>query len=308
MRKLFSIFAFALLFVGITFGQAAVDIPITVTDNAGGSKVLNFGLDLTATIGIDPLLGESDLPPFPPVGVFEARFDLNPFPGGTGLSTYQDYRNAPAFPFSGTVEHRFIGQFTTGATAFTIAYNLPSEATMQIQDIITGTLVNSGPLSGSGSFEIGLSLTNARITIVYTGIGSVLGPVFAVAPASLSFGQVNVGSSSIVTVTVCNTGDCSIKHYGSCFIEPRIYICTICTGYNSSRRKSGIFNVTFTPAAAGLVNANLTFTHDAPGSPTSYAVSGTGYVPAPVFGNSSGIIKFRFCKCWFKCKLKCNGK
>ena len=52
MRKLFSIFAFMLLYVGITFGQAAIDIPITVTDNAGGSQVLNFGLDLTATDGI----------------------------------------------------------------------------------------------------------------------------------------------------------------------------------------------------------------------------------------------------------------
>ena len=76
MRKLFSIFAFALLFVGITFGQAAIDIPLSVTDGTG-SNTLQVGLDLTASNGIDPLLGESDLPPFPPAGVFEARFDLN---------------------------------------------------------------------------------------------------------------------------------------------------------------------------------------------------------------------------------------
>ena len=77
MRKLFSIFALVLLYVGITFGQAAIDIPLTLTDNQGGTKQLRFGLDPAATNNIDPALGESDLPPFPPTGVFEARWTLN---------------------------------------------------------------------------------------------------------------------------------------------------------------------------------------------------------------------------------------
>ena len=49
---------------------------------------------------------------------------------------------------------------------------------------------------------------------------------------------------------------------------------------------NSVFNVTFAPTAAGAVNGNLTFTHDGPGSPTVYNVSGTGYVPAPVFAIS----------------------
>ena len=74
MRKLFSILSFVLLYITIAFGQAAVDIPITVEDNAAGAQVINFGLDPTATDGLDPALGESDLPPPPPGNAFDARW------------------------------------------------------------------------------------------------------------------------------------------------------------------------------------------------------------------------------------------
>jgi hypothetical protein len=271
--------------VGVTFGQAAVDIPITVTDNAGGSQVLNFGLDLTATDGIDVSLGEGDLPPAPPIGVYDARFVIPPF-ASSGLSSWKDYRNAPAFPFSGSVEHRFTGQFTTGGTAFSIAYNLPAEATMQIQDIITGTLVNSGPLSGSGSFEIGLSLTNAKITIVYTNIGSLPSPVFGVSPTSLNFGNVNVGSNAMLPVTVNNTGTLALEISNIVSSDASITFAPNTFPVNVPAGGSQVFNVTFAPTVPGAVNGNLTFTHDAPGSPSVYNVSGFGYVPAPVFAVS----------------------
>ena len=285
MRKLFSIFALVLLYVGITFGQAAVDIPITLTDNAGGSKILNFGLDLTASDGIDVALGESDLPPFPPPGVFDARLVLPPFLT-SNLSSWKDYRNAPALPFSGIVEHRFTGQFTTGATAFSIAYNLPPEATMQVQDIITGTLVNSGVLTGSGTFEIGLSLTNAKITIEYTNIGSLPSAVFDASPSSLNFGNVNVGSNATLPVTVNNTGTLAldisniVSSDASITFVPNTFPVSVPAG------GSEVFNVTFAPTVAGAVNGNLTFSHNGPGPTTVYNVSGVGYVPAPVFAVS----------------------
>lgn len=52
MRKLFSIFTLVILCFDVSFGQAFVDIPITISDNGIGSALLKFGLDLTATDGI----------------------------------------------------------------------------------------------------------------------------------------------------------------------------------------------------------------------------------------------------------------
>ena len=101
--------------------SAQISIPFEIYDNAGGQKTLHFGLDQTATDSIDYLLGESDLPPFPPIGAFDARFILpkNSFNGS--LSSWIDYRFAAGFPFTGTLEHRLKYQSAGGATKCILA-------------------------------------------------------------------------------------------------------------------------------------------------------------------------------------------
>ncbi|MCK7516551.1 MAG: hypothetical protein MZV64_01900 [Ignavibacteriales bacterium] len=63
MKKIFLILSFTLLFSQNVFGQAAVDIQLSGSDGIL-TIPLSVGLDLTATNGIDPQLGESDLPLF----------------------------------------------------------------------------------------------------------------------------------------------------------------------------------------------------------------------------------------------------
>ena len=133
MRKLLSVFSLALLYVSLVFGQANVDIPITASDGISTKSGLAIGVDTSATNGIDEQLGESDLPPFPPAGIFEARFDLAPY-AGEPLSSYKDYRNATALPFIGVVEYRLIWQLSEGASTFNIGYDLPPEVTINIKD------------------------------------------------------------------------------------------------------------------------------------------------------------------------------
>ena len=133
--------------------EAQVSIPFEIYDNAGGQKILYFGLDQTATNGIDFLLGESDLPPYPPTGAFDARWLLpeNGFNGS--LSSWLDYRNAPGFPYSGTVEHRFRYQSMQGANEMYFKWNVPPEVTGLVQDLIDGSFI-SVPIEGHGSYQI----------------------------------------------------------------------------------------------------------------------------------------------------------
>ncbi|MCE1188790.1 MAG: T9SS type A sorting domain-containing protein [Ignavibacteria bacterium] len=49
---------------------------ITATNNQGLIKTLEFGMAPGATNGIDPTLGEYELPPLPPSDIFDARFIL----------------------------------------------------------------------------------------------------------------------------------------------------------------------------------------------------------------------------------------
>ena len=173
MYRLFSVFFCVLLYVTIAFGQVAVEFPLTIENNVGDSRILYFGLDLTATDGIDEALGESDLPPFP--FSFEARFILPPF-SGSALSSYLDYRapgDPPAFPFTGQIEHRL--KYQTGddplATEITITWNFPSSVSGSLKDIITGTLINV-TMTGSGSYTVTdpTAFNQLKMFIDYTDI------------------------------------------------------------------------------------------------------------------------------------------
>ena len=144
-----------IVFSNSTFGQSTpqISIPFEIYDNAGGQKILYFGIDQTATNGIDIHLGESDLPPYPPTGAFDARWLLpeNNFNGS--LSSWLDFRNASGFPYSGTAEHRFRYQSMLGADTMYFKWNVPPEVTGLVQDLLNGTYINV-PIEGHGTYQI----------------------------------------------------------------------------------------------------------------------------------------------------------
>ena len=283
MRKLLSIFSIALLYCTFAYGQvgnATVNIPITVADNAGSSAQIYFGLDLAATDDIDPALEGDPLPGAPPPGVYFGAWVLPDF-----NLCYYDYR-APgitppgSFPFTGHKSHTIQVQTalgTGGGNPMTISWVLPPQilATSTIQ---AGTQTVSFSGTGSITFNFNpVNLSFIAVEIDYSNIGpSGPAPIFGIAPpAPLNFGNVAVGLNAQLPVTVTNTGTANLVISGLTSSNPQFTFTpaapvTIIPGGNQ------IFNVTFTPTSAGLKTGNLTFTHNAVGSPSVYAVQGTG--------------------------------
>jgi len=288
MRKLFSILSFVILYITIAFGQAAVDIQISVTDNVGSSQVIYFGLDPAATDGIDPALGESDLPPPPPGNAFDARFWLPPF--GGALSSIREYRNA-TFPFTGSREWQT--KFQSTDYPITISWNLPPEilATSRIQDLFGGALINV-PFTGTGNVVVtNAGIGQLRLLVDFSNIGPSGGPEFSIAPPSLNFGLVAVGGNSTLQATVTNTGTDPLDITNISSSDPQFTFLpgapvTIGPGLNQ------VFNITFAPTALGLVNANIIFTHNGTGSPFNYPVSGTGASAGPTFAVNPTSLNF----------------
>jgi hypothetical protein len=263
------------------FSQAEIDIPITVSNNAPSpnSTPTFIGLDLTATDGLDVGLGEANLPPLPPAGVWDVRYDL-----GGGISSFRDYRNAPSYPFTGTKTHLLKWQQATGATTVTITYNMPVNSSLRIQDTFGGPILNVGPFTGSGSYTItNTSLTSVNLIVEYSAINPpVSGPIFNISPSSpLTIPPTAVGSSNSANVTVSNTGTAALDITSITSSNPEFTIAptsaTIPVGGNQ------VFVVTFTPTSLGNKTSNLVFTHNASGSPTTYVVNGVGADAGPTF-------------------------
>jgi len=157
--KLFVMLSFTLLLVADILSQPMVDIPLYAPD---GTYIITLavGLDPSATTGIDPQLGESDLPPFPPPPTFEIRFDLTWFTGEQ-LSSYKDYRYAVSPFVPDPIVHMLWWQLGIYGNPIEIQYELPYYAWMALKDHITnGELLNLGPFYGSGTASIPETYTN----------------------------------------------------------------------------------------------------------------------------------------------------
>ena len=168
MRKLFSIFGIVLLFSVISFGQAQIDIPITVVSGTDAG-VMAVGIDETATSGIDAALGEGILPPPPPAPSFDVRFDLQPY-GGGAFQSLRDIREAAGgYPFTGTLQHTLKWQLDAG-TNVEIQYDVPADATIRITDTFGGVLFNSTDLTGTGSYSIPAAFISSGAALDYNDL------------------------------------------------------------------------------------------------------------------------------------------
>ncbi|RKY93312.1 MAG: hypothetical protein DRQ13_09610, partial [Ignavibacteriae bacterium] len=299
IHKLFLLLSFSLLLVTEIFGQAAVDIPLIVTDGTVNIQMA-VGLDLTATNGIDPQLGESDIPPIPPCGCFEMRFDLQPYTGHP-WSTYFDYRppgDPPAFPFTGIIEHTLWFQTSAPALPIDITYNLPYGTLMTITDQIGGSFLTLGPFVGQGTTTIPGSYTTvfskAFLKMEYNNIGGDPGgPIFGISTLNLNFPQIAVGSDTSLPVTVTNFGTTNTLTISDIVSSNSYFAISPNTlPINIEPQASQVFQITNTSAATAQ-QGTIQFTHNAYGSPSVLNVSAPpGFAPGPVFGISTTSLVF----------------
>jgi Abnormal spindle-like microcephaly-assoc'd, ASPM-SPD-2-Hydin/Putative Ig domain len=108
-------------------------------------------------------------------------------------------------------------------------------------------------------------------------------PAVALAPGSLSFGSQDTGTRSAAqSVTVTNTGS------GSLFINsaavPNTLDFTVvgdgCSGMTLAVGASCSVSIVFSPSQAGALSASFVVTDNAPNSPQSIPLTGTGTTPA----------------------------
>ncbi|RKY94574.1 MAG: Coagulation factor protein, partial [Ignavibacteriae bacterium] len=106
--------------------------------------------------------------------------------------------------------------------------------------------------------------------------GTGIEAAFAITPANLDFDTVGISSNAMLQATVSNPGTSDLvisnitSSEGQFTFSPTAFPITIIPGGNQ------IFDITYAPTSTGLTTADITFTHNASGSPTSYSVQGTG--------------------------------
>lgn len=133
------------------------------------------------------------------------------------------------------------------------------------------------PGSAQGSVSVVSDATNSPAAIRLNGAG--VQPKMNILPSSVAFGSSTVGVASTQTVTVQNTGTANLSLTQAAVSGQGFGIGTLGLPLSITPGGSTSFTVTFTPTSATNFAATLTLVSNAPGSPLSVAMSGSGSQP-----------------------------
>jgi photosystem II stability/assembly factor-like uncharacterized protein len=142
-------------------GTSAWHAGIVATDGCGGRGGLLWGLASGATDGLDIALGEAELPPLPPAGIFDARFII---PATSSVPSLTDFRSDTT---KSAIWHM---QFQPGACGYPLTFTWDSSAlpngVFTLRDEVVGTAVNVD-MKRVGSYTLANSALTA-LRIEYT--------------------------------------------------------------------------------------------------------------------------------------------
>ena len=255
--------------INVTFTPTATGTlngTLTITDNSNGVAGTTQTVSLTGT-GVAPA---------PVAGISPSSLTFsNQSVGTTSASqpvtisnTGNAALNISAVTISGTNPSDFAKSADT-CTGATVAPNNTCTVSVTFTPSATG--------SRSASLNFTDNASNSPQTVSLSGTGA--GPVVSLS-APPTFPSEPIGTTSpSQTVTLTNTGGASLTFTAISVTGP---FATVASGTTCSTSSpvggsaSCTVAVTFTPTAAGTASGSLSFSDNAPGSPQTIALSGTG--------------------------------
>jgi hypothetical protein len=181
----------------------------------------------------------------------------------------------------------------TGAGYSTTGLSLPQ--TIAAGGNATFNVVFAPTTAGAvnGSLSLVSNAPNSPLAISLSGAGTAAPqPQLSANPTSVNFGSVVTGNSNSQPITLSNGGNASVtitqaNASGSGFSMSGLSLpATIAAGGKTT------FNALFTPTAAGAVNGSVSLVSNAPNSPLSITLSGTGTASTTALGASPSSLAF----------------
>jgi len=135
-------------------------------------------------------------------------------------------------------------------------------------------------------------LNSAGTTTVIAVSGSAIQPALTITPSSANFGNVTVGLPATQTFQLMNSGTATLTATQVGVAGSGFTIGTLSLPITLSPGQATTFNVQFDPASAGNATGNLSIVSNAPSSPATVALSGTGIAPTHTLSFSTTSIAF----------------
>ena len=212
-----------------------------------------------------------------PVGSSQTQSASLTNPGGFNVTVSQATVNATGFTLNGLSLPLTL---SAGQSAiFSVTFAPPSSS----PDSGTISLVTAVPLHGKGHKNASTASTTL-VTVSVSGTGIPAGQL-AVAPSSVTFGSVQVGSSQSQSVALSNSGGMSITVSQATATGTGMSFSGLTLPVTLGAGQSTTFNATFAPQSAGNVNGNIAIVSDASNSTLNVALAGLGVTTGALAAN-----------------------
>ena len=263
---------------------------VTVTTDAATSPVMNI-----------PLTGDGVAPAVASLAASATSLSF-----GTQTIGSQTSKSV-VVTSTGTLPAQITGGTLSGA-GYTVTYagvdlkNLTAPITLQPGDQASFNVTFMPATTGANPGQISLSTnTGSPLLISLTGTGTPAPvPALSLSASSLDFGDVQVGSSRIMQLTLTSSGTAPVTISsstisGSVFNISNVVYPTGVTNWPAvlNPGQQIILSIDFAPAISGAATGSLTINSDASGSNASLSLTGNGTaVPIPNLSLSTTSISF----------------
>ncbi len=249
-------------------GNTAVDITFTPTGEGTYPASLSFTHNAPGSPAVLPVTGTGH--------ILASTFNIDPVSLSFGTVNVGSSASLPVTINNSGDASLIISDITSSDAQYTISGSLPLTVLPGGNAAIDITFTPTGEGTYPASLYFTHNASGSPDSLSLTGTGHVLISVFNTNPLSLNFGDVTVDSSATLPVTISNSGDASLIISNIASSDTQYTFTSSVLPIVIPAGQTGIIDVTFTPAAGGIINAVLTFTHNAAGGSTVYDMQGRG--------------------------------
>ena len=184
-----------------------------------------------------------------------------------------------------------ISQATASGTGFSISgLAVPQTLGAGLSTTLTAQFAPTSAGSPVGSISIISNAPSSPLTISLSGTATQ--PQLTATPTSAAFGNVVTGTSNSQTINLTNGGTATVTISAVTVAGAGFSTTGISAPVSIAAGKSATFNAVFAPTAAGAVSGSVSLTNNAPNSPLTIVLSGTGLAATKLLGLSTSSLSF----------------